>query len=88
MSRAQITRVAAYGLVTRNQHILLCRISQQVSAHAGAWTLPGGGIEFGEDPQDAMVREVYEETGYRISASGLAGVDSAVLETEDRKSVV
>ena len=27
------------------------------------WTLPGGGLDHGEDPRDAVVREVHEETG-------------------------
>ena len=30
------------------------------------WTLPGGGIDFGEHPADAVVREVHEETGLRL----------------------
>ena len=42
------------------------------------WTLPGGGIEFGEEPADAAVREVQEETGYRVALGELLGVDSIV----------
>jgi ADP-ribose pyrophosphatase YjhB (NUDIX family) len=38
--------------------------------------LPGGGMEHGEDPYDTVVREVAEETGYRIEVTGLLGVDS------------
>lgn len=40
------------------------------------WTLPGGGIDFGEDPSYAVVREVAEETGYQVSVERLLGVDS------------
>ena len=53
--------MAAYGLVVRQGEILLCRVSAQVEKWAGWWTLPGGGVEFGEDPRAAMVREVREE---------------------------
>lgn len=40
------------------------------------WTLPGGGIDFGEDPSHAVVREVAEETGYQVEVEQLLGVDS------------
>ena len=42
----------------------------------GKWTLPGGGIEFGEDPRDGALRELQEETGLRGEILDLAAVDS------------
>lgn len=82
-TKNQITRVAAYGLVTSADRILLCRISEQLPEHVGSWTLPGGGLEFGESPTDAMVREVQEETGLFVRAAEIAGIDSLVIERED-----
>jgi mutator protein MutT len=32
------------------------------------WELPGGRIEFGETPEEAIERELYEETGYKVKA--------------------
>ena len=80
----QITRVAAYGLVVRNQQILLCRISEQLASHAGQWTLPGGGLNFGEEPAAAMVREVREETGLIVRPATLANVHSAALQLDGK----
>jgi 8-oxo-dGTP pyrophosphatase MutT (NUDIX family) len=36
----------------------------------GQWDLPGGGLEQGEKPHDAVAREVAEETGYTVSSVG------------------
>ena len=77
----QHTRVAAYGLVVKDAEILLCRISKELP-HAGHWTLPGGGIDFGESPEAAMVREVFEETGLSVRPTSIAGIDSIVIDTE------
>jgi 8-oxo-dGTP pyrophosphatase MutT (NUDIX family) len=39
-----------------------------------AWSLPAGGIDLGESPPEAIVREVLEETGYKVSVHGIVGV--------------
>jgi 8-oxo-dGTP diphosphatase len=67
----QQTRVGAYVVIVRDGAVLLSRF-----ARSGRWTLPGGGIDHGEPPEDAAVREVMEETGYRITLGPLIGVDS------------
>jgi ADP-ribose pyrophosphatase YjhB (NUDIX family) len=75
-AKPQKTRIAAYGLIQDEGRLLLCRISRQLPKHAGMWTLPGGGLDFGEAPSEAMVREVFEETGLSVRPTSLAGIDS------------
>ncbi len=58
----KVQRVAAYAVILRDDRILLSRLAKQLTAKE-LWTLPGGGLEHGEDPRDAVVREVHEETG-------------------------
>jgi ADP-ribose pyrophosphatase YjhB (NUDIX family) len=66
-------RVAAYVVVRRADHVLLARWT---GPRGPEWTLPGGGLDFGEDPADAAVREVREETGYAVRLDGLLFVNS------------
>ena len=55
-------RIGAYAVVVRDGALLLTRISA-IGYPPGWWALPGGGIDQGEAPTDALVRELYEETG-------------------------
>jgi 8-oxo-dGTP diphosphatase len=48
------------------------------------WTLPGGKVEHGEDPFDAVIREVAEETGCQAEVQSLLGVDSRTIPAADR----
>ncbi len=69
-------RVAAYALVVARGRLLLTQLSARVHMVPGHWNLPGGGIDPGEEPADAVVREVWEETGQRLTVSGLYRVQS------------
>ncbi len=69
-------RVAAYAVILRDDHILLSRLSPIVTPDE-LWTLPGGGLDHGEDPRDAVIREIREETGLEAEVSDTARVYSA-----------
>jgi 8-oxo-dGTP diphosphatase len=64
-------RVAAYAVVTSSRGLLMTEFSDRTGA-AGQWGLPGGGLEADEDPERAVVREVWEESGQTIKVSELA----------------
>jgi 8-oxo-dGTP pyrophosphatase MutT (NUDIX family) len=69
----RLQRPAAYALVRRDDAVLLTRISA-AGYHTGSWTLPGGGIDHGESPHEAVAREVREETGLGVDVGVLLGV--------------
>jgi 8-oxo-dGTP diphosphatase len=75
-SLPKVQRVAAYGLVLRDNRILLTRLARRISADE-RWHLPGGGVDHGEDPRDALVREIREETGLPAEVGETAQVYSA-----------
>ncbi len=86
------TRVGAYAVIVRDGKVLLThwvleRDSTQrltLDTVTSGWTLPGGGLEPGEGPEAAAVREVLEETGYVIELTRLLGTDSLHFRSDQR----
>lgn len=52
-------------ILNKKDEILLLRRSEKCKG-VGEWSLPGGGLEKGEDPTQSIIREVKEETGLEI----------------------
>ncbi|WP_371630378.1 NUDIX domain-containing protein [Streptomyces sp. NBC_00341] len=76
-------RLAAYAVCVEEGRVLIAR---HVSANGESnWTLPGGGVEHGEDPFDAVIREVAEETGCTAVVENLLGVDSRVISAAEAR---
>jgi 8-oxo-dGTP diphosphatase len=78
-------RVGAYGICIADDRLLLARFTG--GSHA-RWTLPGGGLDHGEDPADGVLRELTEETGYTGRVLGLLGVHSLHLPNRDWDGVI
>lgn len=56
-------RIGVYGVALRGGRLLLTQLVASRDRDVGRWTLPGGGMEFGETPRETLLREFYEETG-------------------------
>ena len=77
------SRVGAYGVVIRERTLLM---SLWQGPTENIWTLPGGQVELGEQPDEACVREILEETGYHAELGELLGVTSRTIEGGRRLS--
>ncbi len=71
-------RLAAYAVCIEDGRVLLAHHRSE------NWTLPGGRVEHAEDPFDAVIREVAEETGCDAVVERLLGVDSRVIPAAER----
>lgn len=63
-SLRKVTRIGVYGIALKNQSILL--IDKKSGCYKGLLDLPGGGIEFGESPEETLRREFIEEVGMKF----------------------
>ncbi|MEV7279834.1 NUDIX domain-containing protein [Streptomyces sp. NPDC093111] len=79
-------RLAAYAVCVEDGRVLLAR--QAPRSGNSTWTLPGGRVEHGEDPFDAVIREVAEETGCMAVVDRLLGVDSRVIPAAEARAGV
>jgi 8-oxo-dGTP diphosphatase len=69
-------RPAAHGVAVRDGHVLLTRFRGPDHPEDGWWGLPGGGLDWGEHPEEALRREVREETGLSCHVERILGVFS------------
>lgn len=69
-----LRRIAAYAVCTDDDgRVLLVRASTR-SGTPGVWSLPGGAVDHGEDPNHTVVRETAAETGLSVAVTGLRDV--------------
>lgn len=68
----------AAGIVINEDRILMVR-----GKETGSWSIPSGGIENGESPQQACLREVWEETGFKVEINKPIHTKKAIIKNYD-----
>lgn len=63
-------RISVYGIAIKDEKVLM--ISQNFG-----YALPGGAVELGEKHEDTLVREIFEESGYKVKAKKLLDVQTS-----------
>lgn len=68
-------KVAVVVFIEQDKRVLLVR--RTMNPERGKWALPAGYVDAGENPQDAAIREVGEETGLEVEITRLVGVEGS-----------
>ena len=77
-------RVGVGGVVLEDGKVLL--LLRQKEPEAGAWSLPGGRVEFMERLEDAVVRELREELGITVEVESLVCVTNHIVPDENENA--
>lgn len=83
MSGAKIVLVVACALVDADGRVLLAQ-RPEGKALAGLWEFPGGKLEPGERPEEALIRELAEELGIDVKSACLAPLTFASHAYDDK----
>lgn len=72
----------AIGIIT-NEHNEILFIKRERGNFRGQWALPGGKLEDGEGIFEAVIREIYEETGLKVKVEKFLGVAAEIVHRAD-----
>lgn len=85
MSRNEIVTLTNMCMIYNENKVL---VQDKVDKNWGGITFPGGHVEKGEAFSDAVIREVYEETGLKITSPKLCGIKDWINEDGSRYMVL
>jgi 8-oxo-dGTP diphosphatase len=77
---------AVKGIVRQDNRILIVQRAAADSG-GGTWECPGGKIDFGEQPEDSLIREIREETGLTVNVDKIAYA-SSILTHPNRQVIL
>lgn len=83
--KQKIQKVITGSLIFDNDKVLIVKRSKDDDVFPNLWELPGGGVEFGESFESALIRETKEEVGLDVKLVRVISVFDFVREKKDAK---
>ena len=80
------THYGVYGIIIKDNKVVL--INKVTGPYDGKLDLPGGKIEFGEKPEEALKRELKEELGIEVLSSKLIDADSITFKWNNKEDIL
>lgn len=80
MAKSQLTTLCY--IEQDDSYLMMHRISKKNDVNKGKWIGVGGHFEAGESPEDCLLREVYEETGLKLTSWKYRGIVTFIFEDE------
>nr|WP_144926610.1 NUDIX hydrolase [Paenibacillus bovis] len=75
--------VSTGGVLLRDNEVLLVQVNY--GTNKGLWMIPGGVVEAGESLEEAVVREIREETGLILAPKRIVGIRNGVKQVRENK---
>ena len=81
MPKVQMTTLGY--IETRESYLMLHRVKKEHDVNEGKWIGIGGKFEYGESPEECMIREAKEETGLAVTSMKFRGILTFICDKQD-----
>ena len=81
MPKVQMTTLGY--IETRESYLMLHRVKKEQDVNEGKWIGIGGKFEYGESPEECMIREAKEETGLAVTSMKFRGILTLICDKQD-----
>ena len=82
------TKIALKGIIVREDKVLVAKRALTDKIGAGNWEVIGGKLEFGEDTETCLKREVREEVILKIDIEGIIYAKNVVIDEETQMFIL